>query len=304
MTAACSIRRSLQLTLPFYLAAVLSVTPTVSATGADRQAAAQRDYLNALSLLWSGETLEAVDAFYELVQLDKCGAFTCELRLAQGFRVLGDVVQAEFWARQAISKAEGLERSAAQEYNELGVCLFASRGDGPRRLDESISALRRAAELNAGRDDTYLYNLAAALEAAGQFDEAKAIFEQFESSRGLRPIIEKGEAVIGEYTPVRVVQRRNPAYTREASAEGIQGDIVLQAVIDARGRVAETIVVQGLPYGLTEAAIKALEKTKFKSATVDGKAVSAVYSQRVEMRQRQGPTVLTQRDIGRSHGHD
>jgi periplasmic protein TonB len=58
-----------------------------------------------------------------------------------------------------------------------------------------------------------------------------------------------------------------PIYPEIAQEAGIEGVVVVQAFIDANGRVKETIILKGVPNtGLDEAAMEAIRKTKFQPA--------------------------------------
>ncbi|MBV8759774.1 MAG: TonB family protein [Deltaproteobacteria bacterium] len=62
-------------------------------------------------------------------------------------------------------------------------------------------------------------------------------------------------------------------YTDEARAAGDEGTVVLDLVVDETGRAREIHVTEGLPHGLTEAAIKALQDCRFTPGEKDGQAV-------------------------------
>ena len=58
-----------------------------------------------------------------------------------------------------------------------------------------------------------------------------------------------------------------PIYPEIAQEAGIEGVVVVQAVIDQKGRVKETIILKGIPNtGLDEAAMEAIRKTRFRPA--------------------------------------
>jgi len=58
-----------------------------------------------------------------------------------------------------------------------------------------------------------------------------------------------------------------PIYPEIAQEAGIEGVVVVQAFIDERGRVKETLILKGVPNtGLDEAAMEAIRKTKFHPA--------------------------------------
>jgi len=66
----------------------------------------------------------------------------------------------------------------------------------------------------------------------------------------------------------------NPKFTPEARAAKHQGVVVLRLIVTDEGRAASVRVISGLEYGLTQAAIEAVQGWKFKPATgSDGKPV-------------------------------
>ena len=73
---------------------------------------------------------------------------------------------------------------------------------------------------------------------------------------------------------VVITARPQPAYTREARRNGIQGVVVVKVLLSGDGKVSRVRVVKGLQAGLTESAIRAACKMKFKPASKDGEPVS------------------------------
>ena len=62
-------------------------------------------------------------------------------------------------------------------------------------------------------------------------------------------------------TPIR------PKYPEIAQEAGIEGVVVVQAFIDEKGRVKETLILKGVPNtGLDEAAMDAIRNTRFRPA--------------------------------------
>ena len=58
-----------------------------------------------------------------------------------------------------------------------------------------------------------------------------------------------------------------PSYPEIAQEAGIEGVVVVQAFIDEKGRVKETLILKGVPNtGLDEAAMEAIRKTRFRPA--------------------------------------
>jgi len=59
----------------------------------------------------------------------------------------------------------------------------------------------------------------------------------------------------------------NPVYPEIAQEAGIEGTVIVQAFINDKGVVEETIILKGVPNtGLDEAAAEAIKKTRFKPA--------------------------------------
>ncbi len=71
-----------------------------------------------------------------------------------------------------------------------------------------------------------------------------------------------------------VEKKPEPSYTRDARKNKIEGTVILKCVFASNGKVTNIHVISALPDGLTESAVKAAQKIKFKPATRDGKPVS------------------------------
>jgi TonB family protein len=75
-----------------------------------------------------------------------------------------------------------------------------------------------------------------------------------------------------------------PAYTFEALQAGIQGTVTVRAEFDIEGNVRALEVVDGLGYGLDEAALNALGRWRFRPAYRSGRRVPVVANVDVEFR--------------------
>jgi protein TonB len=69
-----------------------------------------------------------------------------------------------------------------------------------------------------------------------------------------------------------------PRYTEVARHAGIQGTVVMDAVIDEHGRVQNVQVVKALSMGLNQAAVDAVRTWTFKSSTLANRPVSVFYT--------------------------
>ena len=76
----------------------------------------------------------------------------------------------------------------------------------------------------------------------------------------------------GDVKPARLISSVPPSYPALARTQHIAGDVRLDALIDATGRVTTMKVVSG-PSLLHQAAMDALRQWKYQAATLDGKPV-------------------------------
>jgi TonB family protein len=72
----------------------------------------------------------------------------------------------------------------------------------------------------------------------------------------------------------RIRSKPNPGYTEEARRKGVSGRVVVSAVLCRTGEVGDVEVVEGLPHGLSEEAVKAARRIKFEPARKDDERVS------------------------------
>ena len=79
-----------------------------------------------------------------------------------------------------------------------------------------------------------------------------------------------------EVTSRAVIKAKpNPIYPHKARSRGVQGAVKLRIILGADGRVREKMeVLEGLPHGLTEEAMKAARRIEFEPARKDGRPVS------------------------------
>ncbi|MCY3933049.1 MAG: energy transducer TonB [Acidobacteria bacterium] len=75
----------------------------------------------------------------------------------------------------------------------------------------------------------------------------------------------------------RKIKAVDPRYTGRAREACIEGSVILQAVITKAGTVRAVSVLKSLP-GLTEAAVKAVRRWKFKPATLNDRPVEVYYN--------------------------
>jgi len=71
-------------------------------------------------------------------------------------------------------------------------------------------------------------------------------------------------------TAVEIISKPLPVYTEEARKLRIEGEVLLEVVFEAGGKLHVVRVVRGLGHGLDENAIRAAEQIRFKPALRDG----------------------------------
>jgi protein TonB len=86
--------------------------------------------------------------------------------------------------------------------------------------------------------------------------------------------------------PPSLLREVKPDYSEEARRRGIEGDVVMEIVVEANGRVGQVRVLQGLGYGLDERAAAAVRLWTFKPATRRGSPVSVMVEVAMEFKLR------------------
>lgn len=85
-----------------------------------------------------------------------------------------------------------------------------------------------------------------------------------------QPIHTKAAEVAPRIVPAEILSKPTPAYTDEARKAHIEGEVLLEVVLEASGHLRVLRVVRGLGHGLDESAVRAAEQINFKPAMRDG----------------------------------
>lgn len=187
----------------------------------------------------------------------------------------------------------GLEDASEEKLKRL---LAAPGGPAPPELpgDEvmvaAVEAFRRAVELDPDGGNAGRHNLALALHALQRNEEAAAVIAEYVQRGGKHPEAlalhaclhradsDEPRRVEGEVARPEKIGGANPQYTGLARVFGIQGIVILEAVIDEAGDVRCLRALKRQPLGLTEAAMSAVQDWKFKPATLNGEPVKVYYT--------------------------
>ncbi|MEN8165097.1 MAG: TonB family protein, partial [Acidobacteriota bacterium] len=81
----------------------------------------------------------------------------------------------------------------------------------------------------------------------------------------------------GKITEPKRSDGPNPRYPEEARSEGINGVVVMEAVISEDGSVREVEVLRSNATALSEAAVEAVDQWTFEPATLEGIPVAVRY---------------------------
>jgi protein TonB len=83
--------------------------------------------------------------------------------------------------------------------------------------------------------------------------------------------------VAGTTQPKRVYYVE-PDYPEEAKRVNLEGHVILNVTVDERGNVADVVIVQGGPLGMTEKATEAVWKWKYEPSTLHGRPISLSFT--------------------------
>jgi len=75
---------------------------------------------------------------------------------------------------------------------------------------------------------------------------------------------------VAKVLPAEILSKPTPVYTQEARNLKIEGEVLLDVVLEASGKLRVVRVVRGLGHGLDDNAVKAAEQIHFKPAIKDG----------------------------------
>ncbi len=84
------------------------------------------------------------------------------------------------------------------------------------------------------------------------------------------PTVRSQSAPAARVIPAEILSKPTPAYTEEARHLKIEGEVLLEVVLEASGQLRVVRVVRGLGHGLDDNAVKAAEQIHFKPAIRDG----------------------------------
>lgn len=199
-------------------------------------------------------------------------------------------------ADPSVASLERLRRYAGAENLIFTTREAAERHDRQRKeaKEPHIAALRQYLKLHPDNRDA-LVDLVFVLPD----DERRALIAcametpLMETPLRERTTLEREPAMQTSARPYRVggdvkapivVSRVDPVYPEEAKKARISGIVILEALIDASGRVTQTKVLKSLPSGLDAAAEHAVRQWTFRPGTLNGQPVAVWFLLTMNMR--------------------
>lgn len=72
------------------------------------------------------------------------------------------------------------------------------------------------------------------------------------------------------FTKLEIIENPQPGYTEAARDNRVQGTVKLLVTFHANGRIGEVTVLEALSHGLTERAVEAAKRIRFRPKTMNG----------------------------------
>ncbi len=198
---------------------------------------------------------------------------------------------------EAREEVEGVNQGPEREMLDQLLVLYAMMESRAKTIDAALQAATEALEANPDSKEAMLKKSrllrekARLMDGGPERDEVFAEAGELEKRAGksqwasatLAPAPAPAPAgppyrVEGDVKRPEKISGRSPIYTSNAREAGVTGVVVLDTLIDEKGDVTDVKVLQGLPMGLDEAAVKAVKRWKFKPATLDGRPVPVYYT--------------------------
>ena len=151
------------------------------------------------------------------------------------------------------------------------ICVFASVGASPAKATAYAQSGR------ARRAEPPKEERAGKAEKPEARDEARDVAKDKAQDGGAQEVADGEKVWTGKEVIVRAVIKTKPlpGYPRGARPYRVEGQVKLRIILGADGRVRDEIdVLEGLPHGVTDEAIKAARKIEFEPAQKDGRPVS------------------------------
>jgi TonB family protein len=204
--------------------------------------------------------------------------------LGRAWGQLGTLLQLQ---RTPAAEAEAEDALAAAveaggSYRAIALSRLAALHLFRQHYAEAIEAARRAIEADPhGQAGGVGRSILCKARRAGYSDEApevKAPAPAMRQSAGAAPERAEPQRINEGVKPPSKIYTPAPHYTEMARKARLQGVVIAEAVVDSHGCIADEKVLKGLPMGLNEAALAAMQGWVFEPATRNGKPIDVFYT--------------------------
>jgi TonB family protein len=247
---------------PDYALAHSSLAYLLAVSGQEREAEAEAakalaldrnlpnaHYVLGLVRLRQGAWLKALEEANAAIRLDAAAADAYSLK-----------TQALLGLYERASAVIAEERRGAYDYDDATIA--EARAAQSQRLKEAAGSLAEYLRLKPDAQDAGL--MREEFESLLFYAEAGASPDPTRKIYSMREGIKRAE----------ILAKPEPGYTEEARRAGTSGVVRLRVVLGSDGKVKYPLVLQRLGYGLTEKAIEAAQRVRFRPATLAGQPVS------------------------------
>lgn len=304
-----------------------AASSAMAAAPAKPEISAAEALKQAVSLLEKNKLKEAVEGFQRADKLaeGKCGP--CQLGLARAYTGLNQPEKAADAARKAIAGLQAPEL-LSMAWNHLGLALASkARPD----LDGAEEALRNAVQLGGSLVNVSRYNLADVLWRRKKFAESEQLAREVltadpmgPASRNARIVLcqartdgapplppevlyEETACSLEKMRPAESADRqratgkevlppvklfgRPPVYDEQARADHVEGEVVVESIIDEEGCIQHLRLCKSVHPSLDGAALEAVRRWVFQPATLENDPVKVYYTLTVNFQvgNRPGP---------------
>lgn len=97
----------------------------------------------------------------------------------------------------------------------------------------------------------------------------------------------------------KILFKPDAVFTEEARAHDVRGRVVVEAVLCRTGRVTDIKVIEGLPYGMTEAVVNTVSRYRFTPAEMSWHTVSQSIRMEYGFNEEDGPELSQAQAAGR-----
>lgn len=294
---------------------VLPVLCAASAMAAAKPEPSVAEVLKqAVSLLEENRFKEAAEGFQRADRLaqGKCGP--CQLGLARAYTGLRQPEKAAEAARKATAGLQSPDL-LSQAWNHLGLALASQRKPDLAGAEE---ALRKAVEIGGQLVNVSRYNLADVLWRRKQFAESEQLARQVLAADPLGPaslnarivlcqaradgapaippevLYEETSCSVERMRPAESKDRqraegkevlppvklfgRPPSYDEKARADHVEGEVVVESIIDEEGCIQKLRLCKSVHPSLDGAAMDAVRRWVFQPATLENDPVKVYYT--------------------------